>query len=752
MKFTKWFNFKKPEPLDTVNINDLNYSFDMIDEKLKETEEENKNLSSTFKELIINAGNSNAEIVDARVDKSGSRFEKLGDRLDNFDSHLAEKAKQVDLEIERARIDEFLKGTIENTDNAETADIRIGANGKTYRSAGEAVREQVRSAQANIEKVGHKNLDYPITWIANEYIDNAGAPQPYTGWERSDFITISKGEKMLLIESEHKIKGFCCFYDVNNNKVSSFSADVGDTTVFIPDNAVKFRVSKPKNKKLEIRNQLYDGFYSKCAVLNLRNKIEIVNSSNELGFTITIPKDTGLSLYHHSNNMYFKEDCILNFVKPSGFEKSLSWNVIIDISTMILKAVPYYGKYILKPNEYMLFTLYIKGSTIITSLPDSYYKTLLVDSDLDAIKDDVGALKEDIKVLKDDVGALKGNGNTNSSENGILEFNTEANVGYLLRQSIRAYNDWTTHKYPTKVLSLAIITDIHGDKENLEKFIEFTNVYSKYITDKVCLGDMVNVRFIDDFSYWHTVKGSEKILNVIGNHDVWREDSNVPIDDKTLVYNKYIASNISKWGVVQPPNAQANGLNYYYKDYASSSIRVIFLDDNYYDDLQHNWFVSTLNEARAKGYHVLVCEHQQPTKVLKSLGSNFETLDYDYSKLVTNKRHQDRINAINDFIGNGGTFISWLSGDSHFDKFGVYEGTNGKQLSLVFENASCSGYWGDSERIRGKKSQDSFNFVSIDTHNKLIKVIRIGNNTDRYLRSKNTICYNYATHAIISQS
>lgn len=99
MKFTRFFNFKKPDPLDTVNINDLNDSFDMIDEKLKETEEENKNLSSTFKELIINAGNSNAEIVDARVDKSGKRYDTIGERLDKEHGEVTAQLEQMKNDI-----------------------------------------------------------------------------------------------------------------------------------------------------------------------------------------------------------------------------------------------------------------------------------------------------------------------------------------------------------------------------------------------------------------------------------------------------------------------------------------------------------------------------------------------------------------------------------------------------------------------------------------------------------------------------
>lgn len=72
---------------------------DAINKETENTTLRQKHLENTFDQLIINEGNSNAEIVDARVGENGTSFEKLGDRLDNFDSHLAESM------IESVRLD-----------------------------------------------------------------------------------------------------------------------------------------------------------------------------------------------------------------------------------------------------------------------------------------------------------------------------------------------------------------------------------------------------------------------------------------------------------------------------------------------------------------------------------------------------------------------------------------------------------------------------------------------------------------------
>lgn len=68
---------------------------DAINKETENTTSRQKHIEKTFDQLIINSGNSNAEIVDARVGENGLSFNKLGDRLDSFDSHLAEKTNNL---------------------------------------------------------------------------------------------------------------------------------------------------------------------------------------------------------------------------------------------------------------------------------------------------------------------------------------------------------------------------------------------------------------------------------------------------------------------------------------------------------------------------------------------------------------------------------------------------------------------------------------------------------------------------------
>lgn len=71
---------------------------------------------------------------------------ELKSKIEENSSQIDEKAKQSDLEIQKARIDTFTKleeGS--TTADAELKDIRVGVDGATYENAGEAVRGQVKN-------------------------------------------------------------------------------------------------------------------------------------------------------------------------------------------------------------------------------------------------------------------------------------------------------------------------------------------------------------------------------------------------------------------------------------------------------------------------------------------------------------------------------------------------------------------------------------------------------------------------------
>ena len=68
---------------------------DAINKEVESTTNRQEHLEGTFDQLIINSGNSNAEIVDARVGENGKSYAKLGDRLDEVDSQLEQNINDI---------------------------------------------------------------------------------------------------------------------------------------------------------------------------------------------------------------------------------------------------------------------------------------------------------------------------------------------------------------------------------------------------------------------------------------------------------------------------------------------------------------------------------------------------------------------------------------------------------------------------------------------------------------------------------
>ena len=60
-------------------------AIELINKEQVNTSTAQTNLDSKFNQLIINAGNSNAEVVAARVKANGTQFNTLGKRLDKSD-------------------------------------------------------------------------------------------------------------------------------------------------------------------------------------------------------------------------------------------------------------------------------------------------------------------------------------------------------------------------------------------------------------------------------------------------------------------------------------------------------------------------------------------------------------------------------------------------------------------------------------------------------------------------------------------
>lgn len=295
-----------------------------------------------------------------------------------------------------------------------------------------------------------------------------------------------------------------------------------------------------------------------------------------------------------------------------------------------------------------------------------------------------------------------------------------------------------------------VYTDIHGDGDNLSRIKEwYNNNKPVYVSDVYCLGDMVDDTFNDtlsfaDDSFWKST------IKVVGNHDVLY-NSNLPGVTESQAFSKYF-SDIGNWNVTRPTGATNE--TYFYKDYGNA-IRVIVLDTYFYTTTQHQWFVDTLADAKTNGLAVIVCQHEDicTEQEKQPLDADYPFADkqngysgLQYRTYGEGGDYQSKRDAVDSFIDGGGTFICWLSGHRHTDLTGYYQGTNGKQLSVVLSNASK----GTTSSMRiGNYSQDCFTYVGVDTTAGYIYLLRIGEATDKWFHTNLLLCYDYVNHAVV---
>ena len=105
--------------------------------------------------------------------------------------------------------------------------------------------------------------------------------------------------------------------------------------------------------------------------------------------------------------------------------------------------------------------------------------------------------------------------------------------------------------------------------------------------------------------------------------------------------------------------------------------------------------------------------------------------------------------AVNEFMNNGGNFICWLTGHTHADMIGVHSDYP-KQIQFAIDTSGALrqpntpwDFTGNFSRIENTFSDDLFNIVSIDVHNRWITLYRIGCNVDHQGRHIGSLLYDY---------
>lgn len=321
----------------------------------------------------------------------------------------------------------------------------------------------------------------------------------------------------------------------------------------------------------------------------------------------------------------------------------------------------------------------------------------------------------------------------------IISLNKDAK-DLILNAKRPICNGFNGYLSVTQPFALLHFSDIHGDAEELGRIVQFKDKYQGIIDDTICTGDLIWNVYTDDFSYWGANDGAKDILISIGNHDVNGEDIT-----QATQYARYFNPFINNWDCQYQEN-----ITYYYKDYTEKKIRLVVLNSTlsgFDDTAQLSWLESVLSDAITNDLSVIVANHY-PIPGNK-VACNFSSLDVADTLSGLGESY---INAIDDFINDSGKFVCHISGHLHDDVIIKNASSNQYNICIGAASFSQSNSYADMQRTYSERSQDLANVLVVDTINTLVKVVRIGINTDRFLRAKNAITFNYSTGAIISQS
>ncbi len=348
------------------------------------------------------------------------------------------------------------------------------------------------------------------------------------------------------------------------------------------------------------------------------------------------------------------------------------------------------------------------------------------------------------------------NENLNSQEKLVGEVYKHATDVVSLNRDVEAYmiqagagytksHGKYTERFKYAPIRFVHFSDVHRVKNNWNRVVDYINYYNDYISFGLHTGDYCGAsqeQYVDLYN-----EGTEclkPIYNCVGNHDSFLhmkkgDDGkwDVPCAPKKRTHELLFNSTANwevNWTDVEFPTS-------YYKDFTESNIRMIVLD-NYYDrEIQSEWLRGLLNDALERGIHIMTALHIPSGQITTAVDTGFNSLNsWGFGRTVFDE-------IISEFIQKGGAFIANFAGDHHHDIMGY---TDGGVLNIAIESCTPYAGWLDSIRAEGTKSIDAFNVVGIDTNLGLLKLVRVGDNCDQYMRRKAVLCYDYINKKKIS--
>ena len=300
-------------------------------------------------------------------------------------------------------------------------------------------------------------------------------------------------------------------------------------------------------------------------------------------------------------------------------------------------------------------------------------------------------------------------------------------------------------------VNFAYITDTHygdnaGQSGNLLKYIKENTAISTVVFG----GDIVR-SYGTKANAWDDVKKYANLVDAIGIVYGTKGNHDITIRASASETTGWTAPQSTIYDILNRKNERLidNGINnksYYYFDNKIQKVRFIVLDQ--YEDVQSGettyWGTKSkfsqeqldwlINDAlNVDGYTLVIFTHSPSDSAMQYYSPYLDIVQKLLVAVNTRKHftyNQNELTADVDFSKTTNTVACHLSGHAHIDETHVDNGV----LSI---GVLCDAAYNDDPQYKDKPrtketiNEQAFDIVSLDTTNRTIKLVRIGQGNDR---------------------